>query len=360
MQKPQDLDSACSLAFLQDEILEGSKSVSHKKSDQPILVKNSLKSLSPQSHSNSVVKGNASPPSEDRRGSDNTRARDDRLAALRSYRRSKGLCFTCGERWSKEHKCANSVQLHIVQELLESLSPNSVDSYELEVEESNLMAISLQAISGTESATSFRIKGCIQGTEVLMLIDSGSSHSFLDTQVAHKFQGVQPLQKVLSVKVANGGIMLCSQLILHCAWWVQGVGFHTDFKLLSLGVYDVILGMDWLVTLGTMNIDWAAKWMEYQLGNKTIRIQGIQTQTEHCAPISVDKFQEMLTLGLVMQVFQLQQLTPDKLVEVPLQFGPLLTEFKDIFAETTGLPPRIPLLPNSKPMYIKPYRHNPT
>nr|CAD39355.2 OSJNBa0059H15.6 [Oryza sativa Japonica Group] len=113
MQKPQDLDSACSLAFLQDEILEGSKSVSHKKSDKPILVKNSLKSLSPQSHSNSVVKGNASPPSEDRRGSDNTRARDDRLAALRSYRRSKVLCFTCGERWSKEHKCANSVQLHI-------------------------------------------------------------------------------------------------------------------------------------------------------------------------------------------------------------------------------------------------------
>ncbi len=192
-QKPQDLDSACSLAFLQEEILEGSKSVSHKKSDQPILVRNSLKSFSPQGYSNSVVKGTSSAPSDDRRGSDSTRARDDRLAALRSYRRSKGLCFTCGERWSKEHKCATSVQLHVIQELLETLSPNSVDSDEQEMEEGNLMAISLQAISGTESATSFKIKGCIQGTEVLMLIDSGSSHSFLDTQVAHKFQGVQSL-----------------------------------------------------------------------------------------------------------------------------------------------------------------------
>lgn len=101
------------------------------------------------------------------------------------------------------------------------------------------------------------------------------------------------------------------------------------------------------------------------MGNKTIRIQGIQAQTEHCAPISVEKFQEMLNLGSVMQVFQLQHLPPDKLVEVPLQFRPLLSEFQDIFAEPTGLPPkracdhRIPLLPNSKPVYIRPYRHNP-
>lgn len=62
---------------------------------------------------------------EDRRGTEAARARDDRLSALKSYRRSKGLCFTCGEKWGKDHKCATAVQLHVVQELLDILHSKS-------------------------------------------------------------------------------------------------------------------------------------------------------------------------------------------------------------------------------------------
>jgi hypothetical protein len=28
-----------------------------------------------------------------------------------------GLCFKCNEKWDKDHKCASTVQLHLVQEL---------------------------------------------------------------------------------------------------------------------------------------------------------------------------------------------------------------------------------------------------
>lgn len=30
---------------------------------------------------------------------------DDKLATLKAYRRAKGLCFVCGERWGRDHKC---------------------------------------------------------------------------------------------------------------------------------------------------------------------------------------------------------------------------------------------------------------
>lgn len=45
--------------------------------------------------------------------------------------------------------------------------------------------------------------------------------------------------------------------------------------MLPLGCYDIILGMDWLVTLGSMNIDWAAKCMEFARADSLVTIKGI-------------------------------------------------------------------------------------
>jgi hypothetical protein len=35
---------------------------------------------------------------------------EDKWTALQNYRKAKGVCFTCGERWGKEHKCLGTVQ----------------------------------------------------------------------------------------------------------------------------------------------------------------------------------------------------------------------------------------------------------
>lgn len=85
------------------------------------------------------------------------------------------MCFVCGERWGKDHKCATSVQLHVVQELLEVLE-NSTESQgseenSVETEEDMLMSISYQALTGSESSKSIRLQGWVQNSELLMLID---------------------------------------------------------------------------------------------------------------------------------------------------------------------------------------------
>jgi hypothetical protein len=36
------------------------------------------------------------------------RPQDDKWAALRAFRRAKGLCVKCAEKWSREHKCPPS------------------------------------------------------------------------------------------------------------------------------------------------------------------------------------------------------------------------------------------------------------
>lgn len=47
---------------------------------------------------------------------------DEKWQSLRNYRRSKGLCFTCGEKYSREHYCKSTIQLHVVQEMINFMS----------------------------------------------------------------------------------------------------------------------------------------------------------------------------------------------------------------------------------------------
>ena len=83
IQQPTDLDSAYALALLSEELSESSVgSVPSKRST----------STSSRTSVRKLV--------EDRRSADTQRstAAEDPWSALRAYRKSKGLCFICGER----------------------------------------------------------------------------------------------------------------------------------------------------------------------------------------------------------------------------------------------------------------------
>lgn len=82
--------------------------------------------------------------------------------------------------------------MHVVQELLDALQDETPDGDPETPSDSNsdLMAISQQALWGTESSKSIRLRGLVQGSELLMLVDSGSTHSFMDAGIGLKMAGV--------------------------------------------------------------------------------------------------------------------------------------------------------------------------
>lgn len=56
---------------------------------------------------------------EDHRVSNPTgsRTEESKMDVLKAYRKAKGLCFKCGERWGHSHRCSTSVPLHLVEEM---------------------------------------------------------------------------------------------------------------------------------------------------------------------------------------------------------------------------------------------------
>ena len=99
-----------------------------------------------------------------------------------------------------------------------------------------------------------KIKGHINNNNVTVLIDSGSTHNFVNVNLAKIFNlFIRPVpnMKVMVVdgkKIDNVG--KCHKVKLQ----MQEYNLESDFLAVPLGGIDVVLGIQWLQTLGTPQI----------------------------------------------------------------------------------------------------------
>ncbi|KAK1609631.1 hypothetical protein QYE76_033304 [Lolium multiflorum] len=290
VQRPTDLDTACSLALLQEEVAEGELPLNSKQ-EQRYITFPRKNIASAATSSSPAVAGRAA----DSRGIEAARTNNsDKYNALRAYRKAKGLCFKCGEKWGHDHTCPQTVQLHVVEELLSLLSQEEltgIDSTESSSDEPEVIcSVSLHALTGSTSDVPgvIQLQAFIEKHEILILVDSGSSTSFINQQLAQGLSGIQPLLKPCRVKVADGAQHRCSSYIPNCQWSSQGHQFTTDLKLLPLGAFDMILGMDWLEQ-NNPQIDWVAKTLTIQHTDGDIFLQGHRNEQLQCSAISAQE-----------------------------------------------------------------------
>jgi hypothetical protein len=81
---------------------------------------------------------------------------------------------------------------------------------------------------------------------MLILLDSGSSHTFISAKLAAALShpGLARLQKPLVVKVASGTSLDCDSQITQAMWEIQGLQFYSDMKVIHLDHFDMVLGFD--------------------------------------------------------------------------------------------------------------------
>lgn len=149
-----------------------------------------------------------------------------------------------------------------------------------------------------------------------------------------------PLLNKSQVKVANGTVLSCVASVPNCEWMTQGRVFCTDFKILNLGSYDMILGMDWLMQHSLMRVDWIKKTLTITWQQQSVTLQGIQSKMSQCARISPQQFQEFKDRQAISHLIQLCSITDSSSKEtVPSEVQQLLSQFAQVFEEPDGLPP---------------------
>jgi hypothetical protein len=117
------------------------------------------------------------------------------------------------------------------------------------------MLLSQEVVSSDCAANTLKFIGSIQGNAVVILIDSGSSHSFINNYLSEVLFGVVQVSDPIKVRVANGQLITCHSEIKQAGWPIQDNEFVADFKLILVPYYDIVLGIDWLQKHSPMNAD---------------------------------------------------------------------------------------------------------
>jgi hypothetical protein len=142
-------------------------------------------------------------------------------------------------------------------------------------------------------------------------------------------------QDGLTVKVANGERVTSGGVCRAATMIVGSEQFHANFYALPLDGFDVVLGVQWLRTLGPILWDFDDLKMAFWCDGRTVRWTGVDNPAPCCNSLS----------------------TARDLMEA------LLDSFADIFTTPCGLPPpcrhdhRIRLLPGTAPVAVRPYRY---
>ena len=176
------------------------------------------------------------------------------------------------------------------------------------------------------------------------LIDSRSTYNFLDATTAKRLRC--ELLKILPlvVGIADGAQLECQTLCRGFTWSLietEGITeYTTDAYIVPLGSYDMVLGIQWLSTLGPILWNFEDLSMEFFLKGRKHLLQGIKK-----TKVGWTKGKNQKILNQAIQLFAVH-LVPIQLnlalgqteVKDP-QLPQLLQEYADIFEEPRCLPP---------------------
>ncbi|XP_068644696.1 uncharacterized protein [Aristolochia californica] len=212
-------------------------------------------------------------------------------------RRAKGLCYNCDEQYVQGHLCKRLFCLEVFND------PEEVQPVEDSVEtEQDAPAISLHAITG------MHISNTMQNTGI-------------------------------SVSVAKGAKISSAGISTTTPFSIEGYSFVSDFFVIPLARFDLVLRIKWLQMLGPILWDFKSLTMMFIAAQRQITLHGTHA-----------------TVPCTLQEIQVQSAEHCKLTA-------LLTEFGDLFQSPTAFPPirhcdhHIRLKLGTEPVVVRPYHY---
>lgn len=261
-------------------------------------------------------------------------------------RKADGLCFWCPERFHSKHLCPNKeLRLLVVLEDGNEIEWTEEDHVKTETTAqavTEMAELSLNSLVGISSPHTIKLKGSIQGHELVVLIDSGATHNFLSGRWAAA-HGITTTNTGGYFILIGGGITVqgkgvCQSVTLT----MQGYSMTSHFIPLELGSADVILGIQWLETLGDTQSNCKLQVMKFWVDGKEIVLQGDPSLCYSQVTLKpLWKTVERGREGVLVELSGLETFRGGDDMSPAEELLSTLDEFAQVFAEPTGLPPAV-------------------
>jgi len=176
----------------------------------------------------------------------------------------------------------------------------------------------------------------------------------------------------LNVVVVDGNKVQILNVVKSFTWVIQNTSFSFDIMSLPLGCCDLVLGVEWLVTLGDITWNFDKLTMEFVTQERRHVLRG--ASNAKLKTVKKQQLHKALSSSVCISMPQLCEGEEDLLLNsltthaptsaMPTSVAELLCSFDDIFLEPTNLPPvrhahdhKIPLVPGVVPVNKRPYRY---
>jgi hypothetical protein len=221
----------------------------------------------------------------------------------------------------------------------------------------------VHALSGTSShAKTFPLFIHIGNHKLVALVDSGSTSSFIDPTIIDKVHIEVDNHEPVQVTVANGNTLWTHAITQKCFYSIQGHDFTSEFRVLELQDYDIILGCDWIYDYSPVGLNLRTREFTIEKQGQRITLTDETLPNKHFL-VTHKKMKKLLRNGAVGAVLYIQalQMHPSD-NSTPPAIEDILQKHKAVFEEPTTLPPqrdighKIPLQPGAAIVNTRPYR----
>lgn len=132
--------------------------------------------------------------------------------------------------------------------------------------------ISLHAILGKSHPTTMKVHGMLNSTEVLILIDGGSTHNFISDCLVKEISMETQMIPPFRVQIGNRDVIRCHHICKSLSVQINVLKIIQDFHPFSIGGADLVLGVQWLSTLNTVQANWKELFMIFAIDGKRYKL----------------------------------------------------------------------------------------
>jgi hypothetical protein len=308
----------------------------------------------------------------------------------------KKLCFSCRDPWVSGHRCMGKWQIHYIEvesgseeEDEDTEAPTDSDSEAETIHEPEQQPKKPQVSAGAQPKeeakprrevkggtiatllgvpryNTLRLKGLIQGQRMTTLVDGGATHNFIDASLVDR-RGLSTEEfEGFHVAVADGYTMTCLHMIPDLEVKLGNYTLTDTFYVVELSDTDVVLGVQWLYSLGEIGFNYQTLTMSFKdASGSRVVLRGMSTGAPRA--VSTKRMERIFRHGDVAYTTECL-ITTRKDSEGREQYHPqireLLDQYEPVFGPIpSGRPPdrgfehMIELEAGATPVITTPYRH---
>jgi len=233
--------------------------------------------------------------------------------------------------------------------------------YEVEKE----VEVHLNSVVGQTNPKTMKMEGMIGDLRVVILIDSGATHNFISTEIVERKKIRVAKTKEYLIKLGLGekvnGMGVCQQVEVN----VQGVLVREDFLPIPLGNSDVILGIQWLETLGNTCVNWKEQVMKFTVVDRTVTLREDPSLGRSLVSLkSMSRIIHQEGQAILVELGSSEALGEEESErEMPTAVQSVVEEYEQVFQWPGELPPKrgkehaIILKEGTEAVNVRPYRY---